>query len=232
MVLTLRLISVPAFALFATMATPAPDFAHAPPAPVGFGLPMRVPSALQAQQGALDDGISLDGVGHDRGTSVAKNWVAEFLDFGCGFCAKFAVETYPAIDKEFIASGKFRWKIVPFVTGQFPNSEEAAVAAECAAEQGKFPAMHDSLLASRKDWMKSNNPQEIFSRIGKRIGLDAAAAAKCATGDQVRLRVRKQTMIAKRVNIRGTPTFFINGERIEGAIPLPLFRQVMQQLTK
>lgn len=184
----------------------------------------------QAQQRGQDDGISLDGLGHDRGTSVARNWVAEFMDFGCGYCAKFVAETYPAIDKEFVASGKVRWKIVPFVTGQFPNSEDAAVAAECADQQGKFAAMHDSLLASRKEWMKSDKPQQVFARIGKKIGLDAAAAAKCVAGDQARFRVRKQTSIAKRVNIRGTPTFFINGERIEGAIPLPLFRQVMQEL--
>ena len=148
------------------------------------------------------------------------------------YCAKFAVETYPALNGEFIASGKVRWKIVPFVTGQFPNSEDAAVAGECAEEQGKFQAMHDSLLSARKEWMKSDRPREVFSRIGKRIGLDVAAAAKCAAGDKARFRVRKQTMVARRLNIRGTPTFFINGERLEGAVPLALFRQVMQQTIK
>ncbi|MEP7344709.1 MAG: thioredoxin domain-containing protein [Gemmatimonadaceae bacterium] len=231
MPLTLRWISIVVCVVVAgVLATPALSVARTWASPNASFAAM--PGMSPPQQGTQDDGVSLDGLGHDRGTSVAKNWVAEFLDFGCGYCAKFALETYPAIDKEFIASGKVRWKIVPFVSGQFPNSEEAAVSAECAGEQGKFPAMHDSLLASRKEWMKSDKPQDVFVRIGRTIGLNAAAAAKCATGDQARFRVRKQTMIAKRVNIRGTPTFFINGERIEGAVPLPLFRQVMQQLTK
>jgi protein-disulfide isomerase len=217
-------------AAVAIVATPALGIARAwsSPAPPVPSAELPVLSMPQAR----DDGVSLDGLGHDRGTSVARNWVAEFLDFGCGYCAKFAFETYPALNKEFIASGTVRWKIIPFVTGQFPNSEAAAVAGECAEEQGKFLAMHDSLLSVRKEWMKSDRPQEVFSRIGRKIGLDAVAAAKCAAGDQARFRVRKQTMIARRLNIRGTPTFFINGERLEGAVPLALFRQVMQQAIK
>jgi protein-disulfide isomerase len=228
--LTLRLIFIAGCAVVAVTTAPVLGIAGGWSVPNGAATAARLPPVHPHQ--AQDDGVSLDGLGHDRGTSVARNWVAEFLDFGCGYCAKFALETYPALDKEFIAPGKVRWKIVPFVTGQFPNSEDAAVAGECAEEQGKFQPMHDSLLAARKEWMKSDTPQGVFSRIGKRIGLDAAAAAKCAAGDQARFRVRKQTVIAKRVNIRGTPTFFINGERVEGAVPLPLFRQMMQQLIK
>jgi len=218
----MRVVSTTMLCGLTVLATSA--MANVRPAPNG-----PRPDAQRAQQ---DDGVSLDGLGHDRGASIARNWVVEFMDFGCGYCAKFVAETYPAIDKEFVASAKVRWKIVPFVTGQFPNSEDAAVAAECADEQGKFAAMHDSLLASRKEWMKSNKPRDVFARIGRKIGLNTLAAAKCADGDQARFKVRKQTNIARRVNIRGTPTFFINGERVEGAVPLPLFRQVIQQLTQ
>ncbi|MBV6522295.1 MAG: hypothetical protein MNPFHGCM_02443 [Gemmatimonadaceae bacterium] len=193
-----------------------------PETPIELQAPVR-----QSQQA---DGVSLDGLGHDRGIAVARNWVAEFLDFGCGYCAKFVTETFPSIEKEYVSTGKVRWKTVPFVSGQFPNSEDAAVAAECADEQGKFAAMSDSLLASRKEWMKARRPQDVFNRIGRSIGLNLSTAAKCAAGGQARFRVRRHTEVARRVNIRGTPTFFINGQRIEGAIPLPLFRQVMQQL--
>ena len=224
---TARLLFLPlSIGLAAASAAPARLLTKSAPSPAAQT------QTVSEQQAAQDDGVVLDGLGHDRGTAMARNWVAEFLDFGCGYCAKFAFESYPTLEKEFVSSGRIRWKIVPFVSGQFPNSEEAAVAAECAGEQGKFLPMHDSLLAARKEWMKSSAPQGVFARIGGRIGLKPTLLAVCTAGDRARTRVRKQTMVARRVNIRGTPTVFINGERIEGAIPLPLFRQVLQQALK
>lgn len=186
--------------------------------------------AQQEQQQGQGDGISLDRMGHDRGVAVAQNWVAEFLDFGCGYCAKFALETFPTLDKEYVESGKVRWKYVPFVSGMFANSEDAAVAAECAAEQGKFLEMHDSLLASRKEWTRPTGAPAVFNRLAKRLSLNPTAFSRCAGSSNVRDRIRRNTAVARRLQIRGTPTFFINGQKVEGAIPLPLFRQVLDRL--
>ncbi|MFN8574859.1 MAG: DsbA family protein [Gemmatimonadaceae bacterium] len=194
----------------------------------------RAPNAPPPQQSsgaAPQSGISIDELGHDMGSRDAPNWIAEFLDMGCGYCARFATETFPSLDKEYVANGKIRWKFVPFVTGLFPHSEDAAVAAECAAQQGKFLEMHDSLLVARKEWIQGSKPQAVFSRLAKRLKLDQAAFDGCSRGNEARLRIKKQTMVAQQVSIRGTPTFFINGRRIEGAIPLPLFRQVLAETT-
>lgn len=211
-------------AIAATVTSPAGEAAPHPPND----------DRLVFQQGSppAQGGIAIESLGHDRGVSVAANWVAEFLDLGCGYCARFATETYPTLDKEYVATGKIRWKFIPFVTGMFPHSEDAAVAAECAAEQGQFFAMHDSLLAARKEWMNGKNPQAVFTRVATRLGLNQSAFARCSRGTEARSRIRKQTLVANQVNIRGTPTFFINGRRIEGAIPLPLFREVLGDLLK
>lgn len=64
----------------------------------------------------------LDGLGHDRGSPNAPVVVIEFADFGCHYCARFAHETFPALDEEFIQSERVRWKLVPFVLGGFRNS--------------------------------------------------------------------------------------------------------------
>src|SRR5262245_58591031 len=110
-----------------------------------------------AQASIRDEGVSLAGIGHDTGSTGAKVFVVEFADFGCGYCARFNVETYPKIDSAHIKPGVVRWKMVPFVTGQFRNSQEVAEAAECAAEQGAFWRMHDLLYAKRKEWMSSRD---------------------------------------------------------------------------
>src|SRR5687768_15071652 len=97
-------------------------------------------------------GVDLTGVGYDYGDPNAPVTVVEFSDFGCGYCAMFALETYPELERDYVDAGTVSWKQVPFITGMFPNSVEAARTAECAAEQGAYPAMHDRLYAEQRTW--------------------------------------------------------------------------------
>jgi protein-disulfide isomerase len=92
--------------------------------------------------------------------------------------------------------------------------------------------MGDSLFAARKEWMRLTGAPAVFNRLAKRLALNQSAFSQCAGGSKARERIRLQSEVARRLNIRGTPTFFINGERVEGAIPLPLFRQVLDQIRR
>src|ERR1043165_8869724 len=98
------------------------------------------------------------GIGHDRGQQQARTVIIEFADFGCGYCAKFAVETFPRLDSTYVATGRAKWKFVPSVTANSRNGREAAEAAECASDQGAFWKMHDVLFARRKEWMGTSKP--------------------------------------------------------------------------
>lgn len=188
--------------------------------------PLRAHRAMGAEAG---QGTSLDGVGHDRGRRDAPVEVVEFSDFGCRYCARFAAETFPSLDAEFIQPGRVRWKLVPFVLGTFRNSREAAEAAECAAEQGAFWPMHDRLFVSRGEWSGERRPWERLRRYAAELRLDTARFAACAAGRAARRRVKRHGDAAARLMVRATPTFFVNGRRVEGAIPLPLFRQVLAE---
>src|SRR5687768_8294750 len=68
-------------------------------------------------------GVDLTGVGYDRGDPKAPVVMVEFSDFGCPYCAKHARETFPALERDFIATGKLFYKHVPFVMGMFPNGD-------------------------------------------------------------------------------------------------------------
>src|SRR5262245_30768567 len=102
-------------------------------------------------------GVSLANLGHDLGAGTARVFIVEFGDFGCGYCAKFAADQFHKIDSAYIKKGIVRWKMVPFVTGMFKNSQQVAEAAECAAEQGQFWKMHDLLYEKRKEWMTTSD---------------------------------------------------------------------------
>lgn len=180
------------------------------------------PAAAQA-----NGSLSLTGVGHDVGKTAAKVYIVEFADFGCGYCARFAKETYPRIDSAYIKTGRVMWKYVPFVTGMFKNSRQAAEAAECAAQQNGFWAMHDRLYERRKEWMASSDPVGLMSRYAQELKLDAKQLGLCLRTGAVRQRIARNDLLANALYIRGTPTFFVNGQAIPGAIPFDLFKQVI-----
>jgi protein-disulfide isomerase len=175
-------------------------------------------------------GVNLDGVGHDMGNPSAPVTVVEFSDFGCPFCAMYASQTFPVLHKEFIATGKVFYKHVPFVMGNFPNGEQAARAAECAAEQDAFWPMHDRLYAGQRDWKGRRDPEALFRDYATASKLDVAKFSSCYRGDRRAARLSRHNQAAAQLGIRATPTFFINGQLAEGALPLEVFRSVLGEM--
>ncbi len=167
--------------------------------------------------------VSLDGYGVPKGKAGAPVWIVELADFGCGYCARFAAETMPALDSLYTRGGKVYWRFVPFVLGMFPNAKEAAEGSLCAAEQGKFWPMHDQLYANRKAWMASKAPVTLIARYAAAAGVEPAAYGRCVRGPAVTQTLERNNALARSLFVRGTPTFVINGEIIPGALPRDVF---------
>ena len=177
-------------------------------------------------------GVDLTGVGYDVGDPRAPLVMVEFSDFGCPYCAQYARETFPAIERDFIASGKVFYKHVPFVMGMFPNGERAARAAECAGEQGRFWPMHDSVYAHQAEWKRGGDPDAVLGALGKPLVSDAKRWATCYAGDGRAARTAAANAAARRLGVRATPTFFLDGQMVEGALPLPAMRQGLETMLR
>ncbi len=184
-----------------------------------------VPSLARAQMRVqlAERTVSLEGYGVEKGRRDAPVWIVELADFGCGYCAKFAAETMPALDSLYTKSGKVYWRFVPFVIGMFPNATEAAQGSICAAEQGKFWPMHDRLYLNRKAWMASKSPVALVARYAAESGVDPARYGVCIRGKGVSETLARNNALAKSLYVRGTPTFVINGEVVPGALPTDVF---------
>jgi protein-disulfide isomerase len=174
--------------------------------------------------------LALDRAGHDLGAPGALVEVIEFHDLGCSQCARFTAQTFGAIEREFIATGKVRWKSVPFVLGSFRHSAFASEAAECAAEQGKFLPMHDALLAQQAAWKASVSvPHPLFARIARTVGVDTARFGECVRSERMRDRVRAHKALAQQLQVYGTPTFLVQRQkRVLGAIPGDQFAEFLR----
>lgn len=175
--------------------------------------------------------MELKEVGHTIGDEAAPVTVVEFSDYGCAYCQRFTQETFPRLYSEFIEAGRVRWVHMPFVLGKFANSEEAALAASCAAEQSPpvFWATHMALFSAQPQWRAGGDPWTMFRRYVEDAGGDGAAFDACYQDEDPRAALDRAEQIAAAAGVSATPTFFVNGRRVQGAVPLAEFRQVLLQ---
>ena len=111
-----------------------------------------------------------------------------------------------------------------------PFSALAALAVEAAGGQGKFWEMHDLLYAKQNEWKASRSPERLYNGYARELGLDTGRFASCYREDRGGARTALNNRAADALRVRATPSFFINGRLVEGALPAEQFRQVLTSL--
>ncbi len=157
--------------------------------------------------------VAADGFrGYTLGSDSAPVEVVEYADFQCPHCGEFAVLQLPTIKEQLIATGKVRWRLRDYPLGAFPWSRAAALAAQCAGEQGQYWRMADTLFLTQSGWgRQSRDPSGYFSDLARSLGLNRDTFDACLASQRYagRIEASRQEALARGVN--GTPTFFVNG---------------------
>jgi len=161
------------------------------------------------------------------GTPTAKVWVVEVSDFQCPFCKQWHDQSYEAIKRAYVDSGKIRLAYVNFPLNIHRNAMPAAEAAMCAAAQDKFWPLHDALFATQPLWEKLAAPQPMFDSLASAAGVDMKAYHGCISGHLMKPTIDADIDRATRAGVESTPTFLIGGTMVTGAQPLAIFRQVI-----
>jgi protein-disulfide isomerase len=206
-----------------TPETPDPEGSAMPGTSAPHATRPAAHAATAAARRVVVNGVDLTGVGYDRGSPDAPIVMVDMSDFACPYCGSHARQTLPALEREFIAQGKVFYKYVPIVMG-FPNGDVAARAAECAAEQEAFWPMHDRIYADQSGWKRSPDPAKVFRGYAAALELDATRFEACYASGRTEARTAAANDRAGRLGVRATPTFFVNGQMVEGALPLDRFR--------
>ena len=176
--------------------------------------------------------IEIDQLGWNMGSLEAPVKVIEFVDFGCGYCRLFQMETFATLHAEFIETDMVEWKFMPFVSGMFGNSEVVTEAAECTLEQapGLFAVFTDRLWSQQADWKGSDEPGVLARSWAVELGADGEGFDSCMQEDRRLERVTSATALAAQLGVRSTPTFWIvGGGPIQGALPLETFRVILTE---
>ena len=135
--------------------------------------------------------------------------------------------TEPEIRKNYVATGQLRILFSPMLD-LGPNSTQAAIAAECAGEQGQYWNMHDLLFARQRDIYGGNN--DTFQALAAELGLDTGQFNTCLAEQRYAGLVQSQDQNRREIGIRTRPTFDINGQLLVGAQNLDAFQALIDLL--
>jgi Na+/H+ antiporter NhaA len=149
---------------------------------------------------------------HIRGPREAPVTLVEYGDFECPFCGR-AEQVVREVLSDF-ADVRYVWRHLP-LSDVHPNAQIAAEASEAAAHQGAFWEMHDLLLEHQGDLQ----PRDLIG-YAEELGLDVERFREDLRRGAGAPRIEEDVDSADRSAVTGTPTFFINGRRHDGAYDL------------
>jgi protein-disulfide isomerase len=151
------------------------------------------------------------------GAASAPVTIIEYASMTCSHCAHFSVTTYPELKKRYIDTGKVR-----FIFREFPLDPLAAAGfmlARCAGKD-KFMPLVETLFAQQSEWVVQK-PLEPLKAIAKQAGFTEKAFEECLANQKVLENIQAvRDRASQKLGVNSTPTFFINGKRRNGDLPI------------
>jgi protein-disulfide isomerase len=158
------------------------------------------------------------------GNAKASLRIVEYVDFSCPYSKEenSVIRELAAVnpDKIYLQVRQFP------VDDLHPTARKAAVAASCVGEQGKYWAMHDTLFANQPSdgvWQEAD-----LRGLALAVGSDAAKYDACIKSGKFGGIVTADYSAGAAAGVTGTPTFFINGIKVDGAIPADIWQKIIK----
>jgi len=161
-----------------------------------------------------------------KGPQSAPVTITEFSEFQCPFCRRVA-PTLKRIEEVYAGKVRIAWKNLP-LTSIHEHAMAAALAAEAARNQGKFWEYHDKLFENQEHLEAAD-----LKRYAEELGLDVRRFEADQQDQQKKTLIEADMEQARELKVSSTPSFFINGRYVRGALPFEALSKVIdEELTK
>lgn len=154
--------------------------------------------------------------------------IIEYSDYECYYCALFYKDIYETVILPEIENKNIYYKYNDYPLETFDNNMDASFAAHCAGEQNNFWQMHDKLFNNQDLWVDKEKPEEVFKKIAQEISLNVATFEDCINSQNPAPFIQSAIDEGKQLNIKTTPTIFINDQKIEGLKSADYYRDIIQ----
>ncbi len=175
------------------------------------------PTAAEPSAGPLAPVTEADYVRGDL--KKAKVVLVEYSDFECPFCSRHHPVMQQVVDTY---GDDVAWVYRHFPLSFHPEAVPAAVASECAGQQGKFWEYADGLIAGQ-----DKLGQSFYTQLASQLGLNANKFATCLADPATQALVDEDIQSGSTAGVTGTPATFVNGQLVSGAVPFASFKQII-----
>jgi protein-disulfide isomerase len=168
--------------------------------------------------------------GRIQGDGTAPVWVIVASDFQCPYCQIWHAETYPALIKDYVRTGKIRMAYLNYPINSHKNAWPAAEAALCASVQGMFWEMHDAIFTNQARWSAMPNATPFFDSLAvNKFALNGDEWHSCMSSHATAALVQADFERLRSAGVESTPSFFVGDRGISGAQPTDVFRAAIEQ---
>jgi protein-disulfide isomerase len=199
------------------------------PAAVAPAAPIAAAPAAAAPTGPVN--ITLKSNTPFLGNANAKVTVVEFADYQCPYCEQWFKTVMPDLKAKYIDTGKIKFVYQDFAF-LGPDSNTAAEASHCAADQNKFWQYHDYLFNNQgtegSAWATADHQKQF----AQTVGLNTTKFNQCLDSGKYKQEVLDETAAGRSYGVSGTPSVFVNGAIIVGAQPTTTFEQAIDAALK
>jgi protein-disulfide isomerase len=180
------------------------------------------PGPARAGIASFEDAIAERALGR----ADAPVTILEHSSLACPHCATFHRDTLPRLTKEYIDTGKVRLVFVDFPLGG--PALAASMIARCAPKDTYF-GMIEVMFRDQERWSRSKDPIKELERIARLGGLSERDVQSCLDNQALLTAIRQRAVAAsEQYGINSTPTFMVDGVKIEGAMPFDDFQKVIE----
>ena len=161
------------------------------------------------------------------GPADAKVTVIEYASMTCSHCAHFHETTWPELKKKYIDTGKIRFTLREFPLD--PLAMAGFMLARCNGNDKYYP-MTDLLFAQQKNWAFVDKPVDALSTLVKQAGFTQESFEACLKRQDIYDAITQVKYGGAKAGVDATPTFFVNGQKVSGAVSIAEFDKVLEPL--
>jgi protein-disulfide isomerase len=158
------------------------------------------------------------------GNPNAPVTVIEYVSLTCPHCAAFHRDVFPRVKREYIDTGKIRFIVREFPIGR--SAGNAAIANRCAPED-KYFSLLCALLARQSEWVSQEVRLDAIYGVAKSVGMSRETFDKCLANQSMIDALDEVKQRGRKFGVIGTPTFFANGRKAQGATTYEEFKALV-----
>ena len=162
---------------------------------------------------------------------TARAAMLAFVDYASPESAEHALNVLPQLREQYVDAGNLIYVVHPWLESDDGPGVQAAVAAECAADQDKAWEMHDLLFENQEEWLAAGDLEATFGEYAASLDLDEDQFAECLASSEPLTRAQSGTVVGTMIGVPEAPVYvFSSGQSLTGTATLEEFQAILDSM--